>query len=611
MEYKINILNRSYLEWEIYNTSIFEKIIDVDIISKILPFEQKMFNNDIFKIIINENTNKIEIEIIYSPIRSSENIPCVLILSGNCSYGRHNKSKLYYKCIPDDDRLPPFLIPYEISGNFSKKYLNKYVTINFVEWNKTCSFPKGIINQIIGDVDILVNFYEYQLYCKSLNISIQKFQKNAAKQVSKYGTNLREIFDEIMEKYPSIQNRLCENIITIDNSDTTDYDDAFGIKEITEKNIILSIYISNVSILLEHLNLWDSFSNRVSTIYLPDKKRPMLPTILSDNLCSLKSGMYRIAFTLNIYISINLIDEKYIYEITEMNYCNSLICVNENYIYEDEKLLNCDMYKNTFKIIRELSKDYNYTRSINNSHDLIEYLMIFMNYQTALELIKYGNGIYRTNNYINSNINLKKTLHINGLNNENKKIRYMEQNNTDEIINYLMNWNSSISQYTLLNENMKHDSLNIDAYIHITSPIRRLVDLLNIIILQSNLNLINIEDYQNNSSIGINFYNNWVSKLEYINTSMKNIKKVQNSCNLLTMVSNNSEIYNNIYDGYCFNKIQRDSELFQYFIYLPELKITCKIMCRINMEEYSISKYKIYMFSDEDKIKNKIKIQIV
>ena len=34
--------------------------------------------------------------------------------------------------------------------------------------------------------------------------------------------------------------------------------------------------------------LWRSFTKRVSTIYLPDKKRPMLPTILSDCLCSLQ-----------------------------------------------------------------------------------------------------------------------------------------------------------------------------------------------------------------------------------------------------------------------------------------------------------------------------------
>ena len=39
---------------------------------------------------------------------------------------------------------------------------------------------------------------------------------------------------------------------------------------------------------------------RISTIYLPDKKRPMLPTILSDCLCSLQANKNRIAFVLDI-----------------------------------------------------------------------------------------------------------------------------------------------------------------------------------------------------------------------------------------------------------------------------------------------------------------------
>ena len=277
-EYKLNLLDRNYTKWNIYNNKSFDKL-DLE---KINPFENKLFNDDVFAIDADGN-----VSIIHSVARLTQNIPAVLILSGNKSYGRHNKSKLYYRCIPNDNLLPIFLIPYEMQFNFSKKYSNKYVTMNFAEWNDV--YPHGVINQIIGDVDVLVNFYEYQLYCKSLNVSIQYFQRQTLKQVSKYGGNLHEIIDEISAKYPQIEDRTLSNVVTIDNSNTTDYDDAFSIIDDEINNIyILSIYISNVSLILDHLNLWDSFSNRVSTIYLPDKKKPMLPCILSDNLCSLK-----------------------------------------------------------------------------------------------------------------------------------------------------------------------------------------------------------------------------------------------------------------------------------------------------------------------------------
>jgi exoribonuclease R len=577
-EYKFNVSNRNYLLWTIYDNHTFEEMTDENIINKISPFEQKLLNDDVF--IFNEVG---EIQIIHSTSRLTKNIPAILILDGNKTYGRHNKSKLYYKCIPDDIRLPMFLIPYEIECNFSKVFQNKYITINFINWSQ--KHPQGIISQTIGDVNKLDNFYEYQLYCKSLNYSIQNFQKNASKCVTKYGDNFAQLFSDIVAKYPSIENRTHLNILTIDTAKTTDFDDAFSYTLLSDSTHRISIYISNVSLLLDYFNLWESFSNRIATIYLPDKKRPMLPTILSDNLCSLQSGELRVAFTLDININSE-------YEIISTNYCNSLINVSANYVYDDVNLLTSETYMNTFEIVCKLSKKYNYINNVKNSHDVISYLMIFMNYYSATELLKFGNGIFRTNTNITKNINLiKNDFYI-----------------PEDVKNYITVWNSSLSQYVNIEqqcEPIRHDALDIDAYIHITSPIRRLVDLLNIIKLQNNLNLIELRGETND------FYNNWVSKIDYINTTMRNIRKVQNDCNLLCMCVNNENICDKMYEGYCFDKMIRNGGLFQYFVYLPELKITSKIVTRIEMEEYSMQNYKLYIFQDEDRLKKKIRIQLV
>ena len=56
---------------------------------------------------------------------------------------------------------------------------------------------------------------------------------------------------------------------------------------------------------LDVLNVWGSFTERVSTIYLPDRKRPMLPTISPDTLCSLKENDIKFAFTLDLHIDKN------------------------------------------------------------------------------------------------------------------------------------------------------------------------------------------------------------------------------------------------------------------------------------------------------------------
>ena len=589
-EYKFNVSNRNYLTWSIYDNHTFQQIIDEEILNKISPYEEKLLNDDVF--IFNELC---EIQIIHSTSRLTQNIPGVLVLDGNKTYGRHNKSKLYYKCIPDDIRLPLFLVSYEIQCGFSKVFQNKYVTINFVSWCQ--KQPYAIISQTIGDVNLLDNFYEYQLYCKSLNYSIQNFQKQTSKCLTKYGGNFSQLFAEIITKYPSIEVRTHMDVLTIDTAKTTDFDDAFSYKMCSDGIHTISIYISNVSLLLDYFNLWESFSNRIATIYLPDKKRPMLPTILSDNLCSLHAGMMRVVLTLDININSE-------YEIISTSYKNSLINVSKNYIYDEPSLMESQTYLRIFEIVCKLSKKYNYINNVKNSHDVISYLMIFMNYYSATELLKYKNGIFRRNTNINNNIKLieDKTNLI-----------------PDEVKNYITIWNSSVSQYINIEENsefIRHDSLNIDAYIHITSPIRRLVDLLNIIQLQKNLNMILLG---NETNI---FYNKWITKIEYINTTMRNIRKIQNECNLLAMCTisvaqfrlgsdERLDICDKIYEGYCFDKMIRNGGLFQYVIYLPELKMTSKIVTRVDMEEYSRQNYKLYIFQDEDKLRKKIRIQLL
>jgi len=310
--YKIYINDRNYTHWEVFDNFNFNKIeIDIN------PLEQKLFSNDVFNIDKNKN-----IHLLHSSIRSGSAIPGVLILSGNKTYGRHflnkhfdknnininknnnsangNKGKLLFKCIQDDIRLPSFLIPYEIKNmGFSKVLKNLYVTFSFDKWDE--KHPIGRLDNVIGAVDVLDNFYEYQLFCKSLNASIQKFQKDTSKALE--NRKNENVFDIIKSKYPSIQDRTDQkfwHIITIDPPKSQDFDDGFSI--INKDNNIqqLSIYISNVTIWMDVLNLWNSFSRRISTIYLPDKKRPMLPTILSDCLCSLQENVTRIAFVMDI-----------------------------------------------------------------------------------------------------------------------------------------------------------------------------------------------------------------------------------------------------------------------------------------------------------------------
>jgi exoribonuclease R len=571
--YKIYVNDRNYSAWEVFETNTFQKV-DIDI----NPNTCKLFTNDVFS--YEKNT----LEIVHSTVRSGSPMPGVLIINGNKTYGRAKNGKLLYKCVPDDKRLPPFLVPYEIKNvGFSKVFINLYVTFEFADWED--KHPVGRLYCVIGPVDVLDNFYEYQLYCKSLNASIQKFQKDTSKAIGK--GDHEDFINSIKVKFPCIEDRTNIKdwyVFTIDPPKSQDFDDGFSIR-VGENGIQqISIYIANVTIWMDVLNLWDSFSQRISTIYLPDKKRPMLPTILSDCLCSLQEKVTRVAFVMDVFIKDN--------DIIEVKYGNCLIKVARNFCYEEASLLRNEKYISLLCITKNLSKKNRYISSVKNSHDVVCYLMILMNYYCATEMLKHKTGIFRS------------TIM--------KREYSVPDSVPEDVAKFIKIWNSASGQYidgTLVTNSdtssVRHELLDMDAYIHITSPIRRLVDLLNMIKIQSVLGLVNLSENVDK------FYEKWLRDLDYINTTMRSIRKVQCDCTLLDLCANNADIIDKEYDGYIFDKINRNDGLFQYIVFLPELKLSSRITLRDDFENFDSRKFKLFLFNDEESFKRKIRLHLV
>ena len=578
--YKIYINDRNYSAWEVFETQTFQKVdITVD------PNASKLFTNDVFSFINdnNNNNNNNTVTIVHSSVRSGSPMPGVLIISGNKTYGRTKNGKLLYKCVPDDKRLPPFLVPYEIKNvGFSKVFIDLYVTFSFVEWSD--KHPVGVLSNAIGPVDILDNFYEYQLYCKSLNASIQKFQKDTSKAIGK--TDHEDFINSVKVKFPCIEDRTNIKdwyVFTIDPPKSQDFDDGFSIRCAEDGTQQLSIYIANVTIWLDVLNLWDSFSQRISTIYLPDKKRPMLPTILSDCLCSLQEKVTRIAFVMDVFIKDNAI--------ISVKYSNCFIKVARNFCYEEASLLRNEKYHSLVDATKCLSQKNRYINGVKNSHDVVCYLMILMNYYCATEMLKHNTGVFRS------------TIM--------KRECSVPDSVPEDVSKFIKIWNSASGQYmdgskiAFDKTSIRHEMLDMDAYIHITSPIRRLVDLLNMLKLQSAMGLITLSENTNK------FYDKWLIDLDYINTTMRSIRKVQTDCSLLDLCANNADVLNKEYDGYVFDKITRNDGLFQYIVFLPELKLSSRITLRDVFENFDCRKFKLYLFNDEESFKRKIRLHLV
>jgi exoribonuclease R len=532
------------------------------------PYAEKMFNQDIIDI-----GEKGDVVRIASLLRNQKAISGVLMLEGNKACGKAGK-RMLYKCIPDDRRLPAFLVAYslDVSG-FSKKFVNKYVVFKFKEW--IGEKPVGELVVTIGDVNVLENFYEYQLYCKNLNASIQDFVAETKKRLgSSEGVDAR-----IMTEYGVDDRRGWSGIYTIDPVGSKDFDDAFGLSASEVAGCVkLSVYISNVALWMDALKLWTSFSQRISTIYLPDRKRPMLPSVLSDILCSLLEKKVRFAFTMDVDVR-----EETGEIVGDVVFKNTSIVVERNFRYDEADLERCGVYQTALQLVKKMAPK----GDVNDSHDFVAYIMILMNYKCAVRFAERKNGIYRSFKF-KSGMEFPETL-------------------PKDVALSLKTWHSNGSSYIKYDGEKVHEMMKFNEYVHITSPIRRLVDLLNIIQIMDNEGLVAMMgDMQQ-------FYEHWTGdeSLAYINQSMRSIRKVQNDCALLAMCMTKPEVMEKIYAGFVFEAMERNDGLWLYIVYVPELKLSSKFIYYNKMELYSEHKFKIYLFEDKDALKKKIRMEKV
>ncbi len=548
--YQLIVENRQFI---FYNFDSTEPELSNPRLNALSIETHKLFSNDVL-----DHTG----DLIYSYIRSGELIPGVLILNGNRTYGKNETGKrALYKCIPDNRDLPPFLIPYELKLGFSKDIKNKYVVIKYEHWND--KHPRGIITETIGDVSIMSAYYEYRLYCRNVHDSISEFTSKVRELTKDREGICKSIRSD--NRF-CIKSRLDVPVYSIDPEGCTDIDDAFSIQPlIGEPGYKISIYIANVYVWIERLGLWDYILNRISTIYLPDKRRTMLPTILSENLCSLLKHQSRFAFCMDVFVN----PDGGV--LREPEFSNVEISLHSNFAYDEPRLLSNPNCKLFMDITRKMDP------TIGDTHELIEYWMIYMNSRCGERLAHAKDGIFRT-----ATIN---------------------ENTTNKLKNVIRNWNDVNCKYSTYSHDadMSHQVLNIGAYVHITSPIRRLVDLLNQTMFIKNTGMSEI------SSVAAQFIEKWKQNIKSINDKTKSIRKTQNECELMTLPA---ETFEREHNGVVFGKKLLYNKMYQYSIYIENLKTFGKIKTNIDIPDYSDAKFKLYYFGDEYDSKRKLKFLI-
>lgn len=585
MKIKILIHDRNYSTWSFIDEDTYQEPSTQPIVS---PLEHKLFSKDV--ILYDPDTESFSVE--YSHVRSGTSLAGVLVLAGNRTFGtstvkKKANAKYLYKCIPDDKHLPSFLVPYEQPIHFSKVFKNKFVIFQFDHWND--QHPHGKLLATIGEVDHLDAFYEYQLYCKSIHISLTQFSNKAREQLQKQSQT--EYIHQILQNphFHIEDRRTTVEPFSIDPNNSADFDDAFSIYQNPQtNNIHVTVYIANVFVWLETLHLWKSFTDRVSTIYLPDRKRPMLPTILSDNLCSLQANQDRFAFAMDLVYS-PLPASPLPASLIDVSFKMVLIRVAHNFNYENPALIKYPPYISLYDITQKLQKN------TTDSHDVVSYWMVQMNAFCGRRMAESNIGIFRQATFTRP-----------------VQIDDIEQSSLSTASKRMITmWNNVSGQYVLRispenndEDNIHHDVMKLSNYTHVTSPIRRLVDLINQIWMFSTFRMID-----NISQEAEEFLEKWLGQLEYVNTAMRSIRKIQSDCEILGKCVNNPRILESNHTGVLFDKVNKNDGGFVYMVYLEGLNLLTRLKTYADYSNYTTQTFRLFLFVDEHSLKKKIRIQ--
>ncbi|AWU44825.1 ribonuclease R [Blattabacterium punctulatus] len=478
--------------------------VNVEEFQKVIFIPKKKTNRaiegDLVRIKIKKKKlgKKMEGEVIKIIKRNRENFIGVLKIKYNSKYGL---VIVYNKTIHVNIYIP--------KKKLKGYHPNEKVLVRIITWPKNLKNPLGEIIKVFGQsgeyrTEVYSLLEEYGL---SYEFS-KEVEKEAKKIVFKKNldNNLRRDMRNI-------------NTFTIDPFDAKDFDDALSIRKLNSNTWEIGIHIADVTYYIKEGSLLDKEAyTRANSIYFIGKSIPMLPKILSNDICSLHPEKDKLSFS-----SIFNVDSKG--KILKSWFGKTIIRSNRRFTYEEvqkiiekkrgdfhkdlytlftfskiftkNRLKNGSIYLDKVEIKIHLDEKKNpsklYLEKNNEAHRLIEEFMLLANRKisefVSLNLYGYPSNktyIYRIHDkpdfqkiFILKKIieplgysldlkNLKKSL--------NSLLKNIQGKSEQNMIENLILRSMSKAKYST--NNIGHYGLSFIYYSHFTSPIRRYSDII-------------------------------------------------------------------------------------------------------------------------------------
>lgn len=168
--------------------------------------------------------------------------------------------------------------------------LGKRILINIDSWPRSSRFPHGHFVRVLGEIGDKET--ETEVLLLEHNVPHQSFSTAVLADLPQMPWC---ITDDDLKNRKDLRHL---DICSVDPPGCTDIDDALHCRMLGNGNFEVGVHIADVSHFIRHGTALDKEAeNRGTTVYLADKRIDMVPELLSSNLCSLRGGEERFAFS--------------------------------------------------------------------------------------------------------------------------------------------------------------------------------------------------------------------------------------------------------------------------------------------------------------------------
>ena len=459
------------------------------------------------------NRDKVRVESLQKEILGRKQARVIEIVERHKTgfVGTLEKTEKGFFLVPDDKRMyRDIFVPFNSARGASG---GDKVQVKIIEWPVPSKSPEGKVIRIIGragehNAEMLGIVYE------------SGFEVDFPTEVEKEAQAWKE-------KYKG-ENKLKDRkdfrettTFTIDPADAKDFDDALSFKILPSGDYEIGIHIADVShFVMEKTELDREARKRGTSIYLVDRTIPMLPEVLSNDLCSLNANEPKYAFS-----AVFVMDKET--RIKKRWFGKTLIESDKRFTYEEaQEILDkgAGTFAKELKILNTLAKklreerfkkgaiDFEteevkfeldelgkpirvYRKERKDTHKLIEEFMLLANREVATQM-HAANGknsraafVYRIHDAPDREkiVNLATFVKALGFELKNKDgettgeeiarmLRSVEGSPAEMLVKTAAVRAMSKAIYSTFNTG--HFGLAFEHYTHFTSPIRRYPDLL-------------------------------------------------------------------------------------------------------------------------------------